>query len=374
MLPSAEVLPPAKRGDVYRAREKGSTRILVVDGAFAHELPITPREVVDVARDGAQIFGASSMGAIRAAECRPAGVRGVGAVYRMYRMGLLDSDDPVAVATDPDQGHAAVSVALINIHAAVGRLRGLRMITPSQRAALLQSAAALYYPDRTWRLILRQAGVNDPDGALRRVCAAVDIKRADALSAVRLLASLPDPAESDSTFRALDRGPRYFSHDPLLGYDRRRLDDDLPRFIAGSGRYRKYVRWLVADEPEFHGIAAKDCPTSPRDPLVEKALARVFRSRRGIACSVMDKVASFGQFETEVMLWHAVLRLKADRISHGVEVSPGHERQVRDGVAQRHGYRTWESLTSDLRDGRLPSGIPFDWVEEACVSLVHARA
>lgn len=374
LLPAAEVLPPAKRGDVYRAREGGSTRILVIDGTFAHELPVSTREVVDVAQDGAQIFGASSMGAIRAAECWPAGVRGVGAVYRMYRMGLLDSDDPVAVATDPDRDYSAVSVALINVRAAVRRLRGLRLITSSQQDALIHAATALYYPDRTWRMILKKAGVGDPDGAIREACAAVDIKRADALSAVRLLAVTPDHGEFDGVARTLDRGPRYFSHDPLLGYDRPRLDTELPCFLAGSGRYRKYLRWLVADEPEFDGIAAKDCPRSPRNPLAEKALARVFQDRREIPRRLMEKVASFGQFETEVMLWHAVLRLEAHKLGHGAEVTPDHEQQVRGSVARLHGYQTWESLEADLRDGNLPSGIPFEWVEEACVRLIHARA
>ena len=54
-----------------------------------------PSEVVAALRDGARVLGAASMGAIRAAECWPAGMQGVGAVYSLYRLGVISDDDEV---------------------------------------------------------------------------------------------------------------------------------------------------------------------------------------------------------------------------------------------------------------------------------------
>jgi hypothetical protein len=373
ILPEAQVLPPVKRGDIYRAREDGSTRILIIDGSFTHVLPVSPKEIVDVALDGAEVFGASSMGAVRAAECWPAGVRGVGAVYRMYRFGLFDSDDPVAVATDPENDYAAVSVALVNIHASIRRLQGLKLITASQGAELYRVASEAYYPDRLWPLILKKAGVSDPDGLIKEACAAVDIKKVDALRAVHVLAATPDRGTS-STRRSFDQGPRYTSHDPMLGYDREQLSSELTSFIFGSGRFKKYLSSLLSEEPEFRDTGVVDHPMSPRDPSVERTLARLLQDRQSITERLTDKFVDLGQFHTEIMLWHAMVQLKTRKVSSGIEVTNDHENGVKESLARAHGYQGWDSLVSDARDGLLPNGIPLQWIEDARLNLTFARA
>ena len=45
---------------------------------------------------GTQVFGAASMGALRAAELAPFGMIGVGAIFAAYRDGRLTGDDEVA--------------------------------------------------------------------------------------------------------------------------------------------------------------------------------------------------------------------------------------------------------------------------------------
>ncbi|MEU8717383.1 TfuA-like protein [Streptomyces sp. NPDC001414] len=373
LLPQADVLPPARRGDVYRARESGSSRILIIDGSFSQVLPVSPREVVEVARDGAQVVGASSMGAVRAAECWPVGVHGVGAVYRMYRAGLFDSDDPVVVATDPDDDHAAVSVALVNIRAAVRRLYGLRLITRSQGAELRRVAEESYYPDRVWRLLFKKAGIDDPGGVIAEAAARVDIKRTDALRAVRFLSALPVGAPADGDGRRFGQGPRYASHDPLLGHSRTELDLSLPPFVFGTGRYQKYIRFLLAGQVDFAGLTAEGGSKLSRNPSVEPALARLFLDRPSLSANLMDKIRHFRQFETEVMLWHAVRRLKDHKTSR-TEVTPPQEAKARDSVARAHGYDDWDTLTADVRGDALPSGVPLAWIEEACRDLALARS
>lgn len=84
------------------------------------------------------------MGALRAAGCWPVGLQGVGLVYRLFRMGILDSDGEVAVGTDQDNHFCAISVALVNVRYAVSRAirqgilerqTGQRMVDAAARGA-----------------------------------------------------------------------------------------------------------------------------------------------------------------------------------------------------------------------------------------------
>jgi hypothetical protein len=100
----------------------GGSVFVIIDGVFHQEPAVPPREILDVLEDGALIVGASSMGALRAAECWPAGMRGVGTIYRLYRRGALGSDDEVILIYSSDgSGYQSRSVPLINVRYALSR-------------------------------------------------------------------------------------------------------------------------------------------------------------------------------------------------------------------------------------------------------------
>ena len=48
------------------------------------------------------MVGGASMGALRASELDDFGMIGVGRVYQDYRMGIIESDDDVAVVINPE--------------------------------------------------------------------------------------------------------------------------------------------------------------------------------------------------------------------------------------------------------------------------------
>jgi len=57
---------------------------------------------------GIHVFGAASIGALRAAELDVFGMRGIGDIYEAFRDGLLEDDDEVAVLHGPEElGYAA---------------------------------------------------------------------------------------------------------------------------------------------------------------------------------------------------------------------------------------------------------------------------
>jgi hypothetical protein len=124
-LPKAEaearlggtILPPARQGDIWRAvRTHRPVAIGLIDGVFFHQPAIWHREILWALAEGVHVFGAASMGALRAAELAPFGMRGVGKVFEAFRDGFwpgfsepFEDDDEVAVIHAPAElGHAAM--------------------------------------------------------------------------------------------------------------------------------------------------------------------------------------------------------------------------------------------------------------------------
>ena len=62
----------------------------LVDGRYEDIAAVWHKEILYAIEQGALVFGAASMGALRAAECADFGMIGVGAVFERYRSGELD--------------------------------------------------------------------------------------------------------------------------------------------------------------------------------------------------------------------------------------------------------------------------------------------
>ncbi len=116
----ADYRPPAARGDITRAVSDGAEVIGLIDGVFFQESSVGHREILAALSAGVRVVGASSMGALRAAELHTLGMEGVGEVFRMYRDGVLVSDDEVALAFNPES-LIALSEPLVNIRATLRR-------------------------------------------------------------------------------------------------------------------------------------------------------------------------------------------------------------------------------------------------------------
>jgi hypothetical protein len=197
----ADYRPPAARGDLSAAVRDGARVIGLIDGVFFQESSVGHREILAALRAGVRVVGASSMGALRAAELHTLGMEGVGEVYRMYRDGVLVSDDEVALAFDPET-FTALSEPLVNIRATLARAGADGILDRGAGDALLSAASALYYPDRTYPRIMREARGSVDPGTLARFArwvgtGAVDLKKADAILAlerIREILGVPDPS------------------------------------------------------------------------------------------------------------------------------------------------------------------------------------
>lgn len=192
-LSGARVHGPVSVGDVLRlARGRNVGRIAIVDGYFERMAAVWHKEILVALARGIEVWGAASMGALRAAELAPYGMVGVGTIAAAYRRGQLTADDEVAVAHLPAEfGYRATSDALVNIRHGLERAP---MLSPRTRTSLLELARARFYRERSWdQLILDGRAAGLPSRALTALAAwpKPDRKAADARLLVRRLAATP---------------------------------------------------------------------------------------------------------------------------------------------------------------------------------------
>jgi hypothetical protein len=184
---AADYRPPAKRGDVFRAAKEGAKIVGLIDGVFFQDSAVAHKEVLAVLEMGVAVVGASSMGALRAAELHSFGMEGVGEIFRLYRECILISDDEVALIFDPIN-FAPLSEPLVNIRENVRAATEHGYIDPDAGEVILAAASSLYFPKRTYDRILEVATGLDElqrEGFKRFLLEEKrDLKREDAISAL----------------------------------------------------------------------------------------------------------------------------------------------------------------------------------------------
>ena len=190
----AVYLPPVSQGDVYKAARQRPRAIAIIDGYFERMPAVWHKEVLWAMSQGIHVFGASSMGALRAAELEPFGMVGVGEVFEAFLAGTLTDDDEVAVAHGPaENGYRLLSEAMVNIRATLAAARDQGVVSSEVHDRLIGLAKDLFYPERSYPRLL-QLAAEDPGTAaacqpLKRWLATgqVDQKRLDALALLRHL-------------------------------------------------------------------------------------------------------------------------------------------------------------------------------------------
>ena len=175
-------LPPACRHDVRDASERYDA-ILLIDGVFHHDLAVSTKEVYGAAKH-ATVFGAASIGALRAAENWRYGVRPLGIVARWYIEAVIDGDDEVAVLMGRTD-HRALSVPLVNVRYLCRLCVRRGLLHSDVTSEIISRARQIFYPERTWDDVLLLV-----PGDVREAVATIarhegDVKRLDAVFALR---------------------------------------------------------------------------------------------------------------------------------------------------------------------------------------------
>jgi hypothetical protein len=199
-----EFLPPVRQGELHAAARRGPRAIGIVDGFFDGQPAVWHKEILWAMSQGIAVFGAASMGALRAAELHAFGMRGIGRIFEDYRDGRLEDDDEVALIHGPEEiGYVGLSEPLVNIRATLEAAERGGAIDEAARRQLVEVAKSLFYQDRTWdRLIEALPAGGDGRQRLRSWLKVnkVDRKREDALAMLDAMAGFlaagtpPEPA------------------------------------------------------------------------------------------------------------------------------------------------------------------------------------
>lgn len=250
-------LPPARQGDVWRAlRTHGPTAIGLIDGVFLHEPSVWHREILWALSRGVHVFGAASMGALRAAELALFGMRGVGKVFAAYRDGMwpgfaepFEDDDEVAVIHAPAEiGAAALSDAMVDLRDTLLAAETAGAIDRDVRDLLAHALKRLPFAERGFAALAAHASAIGADALLAWLPRGrVGRKRLDA---VAMLAEM-------AAFLATDPAP----FQPAFRFERAQVWED---FVAGAEREASAEEALTLDELR---LLPAEWPTAERAGL-----------------------------------------------------------------------------------------------------------
>lgn len=172
---------PIKRGDLSIALKENPNIIGIIDGVFHQNSAVGHKEILNVIKNGVKVYGASSMGALRASELDTLGMTGIGYVYNQYASGEVDSDDDVAVMLDSETLEA-LSEPLINMKYVFTNAVDEGIITEDEKDELLRIAKKTYYPKRNYAQTLSESNLDSEtkDNLINFIRESVDIKKEDA--------------------------------------------------------------------------------------------------------------------------------------------------------------------------------------------------
>ena len=153
----ADYRDPAKKGDFLMLSQDSDEKKYVgfIDGVFLHDYPPPPIEVYHLAtRKNIELIGASSLGALRAVELEKFGMKGIGKIFQLYKNGIINADDEVAV-TFVRENNILQSEAMIDIRFNLFLAYKKGIITNQTKKRIAKIAKNIYFPFRNYEDIIK---------------------------------------------------------------------------------------------------------------------------------------------------------------------------------------------------------------------------
>jgi len=147
--------PPAAQGDVIAAAVDGPRAIILIDGYFEHVPAVHHKEILWAIDNGIAVYGAASIGALRAAELSRFGMVGVGVIFEWFESGELERDDEVALVHGPEElYYEPLSEPLVNIRSTLSSAVCSGVVENDFADFLIDRAKSTFYPERSFRRLL----------------------------------------------------------------------------------------------------------------------------------------------------------------------------------------------------------------------------
>ncbi len=252
LLPDAHLCPPVRHGDLFRLEPDPGDIVAIIDGLFHHEIAIRHKEILAILDRGVHVCGASSMGALRAAELHPYGMKGIGSIFAMLVSGEIEGDDEVSlIHADATDGYLPLTEALVDIRLHCRQAVKAGVVTETEADTIVAAAGELAYDERAYARVL---GLATEHGLMAPASAAyLDFVRGEGGSAKRddALALVHDLCDGAP---AGPHEPFALSETQWLHHWRASLTgsrDAAGRFVSDRV-VLNFIRIVARDYPAFH--------------------------------------------------------------------------------------------------------------------------
>ncbi|MET8506864.1 TfuA domain-containing protein [Streptomyces sp. NPDC004787] len=198
------MLPPIAGGDLLRLDCQPGDRVLIIDGFFGTRPAVKHKEILYILDRGISVYGASSMGALRAAELSDFGMIGHGRIFRDLCSGELDGDDEVSLLHGLEgEGFQPYTAALVNWRYALADSHDRILLPEEELQAFLSIAKETCFTERTLDNILHLAAMEGVSGRSLKLIqailsASVDYKQIDAIGLLDFLSQGDSRHDSNS--------------------------------------------------------------------------------------------------------------------------------------------------------------------------------
>lgn len=162
-----QLRPPVRRGDAVQIlrEDQRPDVVAVLDGSFHQTLSIGHRELLALIDAGIMVFGAASMGALRAVELSRFGMVGVGRIFDHYLAHPETPDSEVAAIMAEPLNYRQISLPLMCLRFALEALCADELLTDGERCEILAREKSVFFADRTYASVSQnlEASVRDPE-------------------------------------------------------------------------------------------------------------------------------------------------------------------------------------------------------------------
>ncbi|MFP2167214.1 TfuA-like protein [Enterobacter ludwigii] len=149
-------LPPAKQSDILSlVRNQQPKSIILIDGEFGQSLSVWHKEILYALDAGVDVYGSSSMGALRASELYKFGMHGLGEIFEKYKNGIILGDDEVALNySPPELGYHPITIPMVNVRATLDYAESSGLISKEENNNFSSIIHDIHFQDRDLKNIL----------------------------------------------------------------------------------------------------------------------------------------------------------------------------------------------------------------------------
>jgi len=291
LLPNACFHDPIRCGDIFKVAALRPKCLLIIDGYFEQTAAVTHKEILFSLECGIHVVGASSMGALRAAELNQFGMIGVGEVYEAYRDRVIEGDDEVTLPhTRDEKGFHSTIMPLVNVRKTLDKAIKDNVIGQEKAVLLIDTLKQKPYFDRNFLTLLDQAGVSR-QWFDANYC---DIKKTDAIAALKWLNKNPtftqSPIKAHYTlftkrlYREMMSEPFDKAYDWLSPHEQQlvSLSDFEKRLLKDLGK-------LMQIEAEINLYFSEKNLTVPKCHIHQSFVEKVYRICRDVPKKLNEK-------------------------------------------------------------------------------------